>query len=106
MFVLNENFESLHITKETIANYMELDESQLEYMFKKFDYASLSNRIRKFYNAIEELDDQTIMLTHELVAKESKIHISSYMVFIENVEDNMFLPLLKRLFRYQILIEV
>lgn len=106
LLVLNENFESLHITNETISNYMKLEESQLEHMFMKFEFSELSNRIRNFYNTIEEIDNQKIKLSHELIEKESVIQVTAYMILIENYDDNMFLPLLKRLFRNHILMEV
>lgn len=105
MLVLNDDFKQLQIADDTMSDFMELTETQLEEMFIKFDYALLLERIKNFYNAIQEHDNE-IILSHELLDKKSIISVSSYTIYIKKVDSNMFVPLLKRLFRNHIIMNV
>ena len=105
LFVLNEEFKHLALDKDTLSEYLSFMPQQKSYIFHTIPYDEVYHRIKNFYTSVKE-DGEAIVLSHDLSDKKSIIKIRESEIYIKDAEMNMLLPLLKRLYRNSVLIEI
>lgn len=104
LYVLKKEFTSLLDVQNIIEEIMKLSDQQQRKILENFEEAEIMKRAEGFLVNVEK-KDHFLICKHDFLDKISKIRVHTYYIELFDIEDNIFVSFLQRLYRYAFLIE-